>query len=156
MNCSSCKVSRALYNADANKTRYIVSLNNYSVTVVSSATSQMWRYGATPLHVWPTAKFCFAVWQLVSVLSIHPYILAIFVENFYCSLLYYQLLESSELHSSDRIRRQGKKDQRPSSNSGPTLYRGVPAMRAIDPSRDPLSPITLKYQSRVCRYPAAA
>ena len=27
------------------------------------------------------------------------------------------LLESSELHSSDRIGRQGKKDQRPSSNS---------------------------------------
>ena len=49
------------------------------------------------------------------------------------------LLESSELHSSDRIGRQGKKDQRPSSNSGPTLYRGVSATRAIDPSRDPLS-----------------
>ena len=32
---------------------------------------------------------------------------------------------SSELHSTDRIGRQGKKDQRPSSNSGPTLYRGV-------------------------------
>ena len=30
-----------------------------------------------------------------------------------------------ELHSSDKIGRQGKKDQRPSSNSGPTLYRGV-------------------------------
>ena len=37
------------------------------------------------------------------------------------------IIVSSELHSSDRIGRQGKKDQRPSSNSGPTLYRGVSA-----------------------------
>ena len=48
---------------------------------------------------------------------------------------------SSELHSSDR---QEKKDQRPSSNSGPMLYRRVSAMRAIDPSRDPPSPIALR------------
>ena len=39
---------------------------------------------------------------------------------------------SCELHSSDRIGWQGKKDQRPSSNSGPTLYRRVSATRAID------------------------
>ena len=43
-------------------TRYIVSLNDYSVTVLPSATSQMWGYGATPLHVWSTAKFCFDHW----------------------------------------------------------------------------------------------
>ena len=34
---------------------------------------------------------------------------------------------SSELHSSDRIGQQGKKDQRPSSDSGPMLYRRVSA-----------------------------
>ena len=38
---------------------------------------------------------------------------------------------SSELHSPDRIGQQGKKDQRPSSNSGPTLYRRVSATRAM-------------------------
>ena len=48
---------------------------------------------------------------------------------------------SSELHSSDRIGRQGKKDQQPSLNSGPTLYRRVSVTRAIDSSRDPPSPI---------------
>ena len=42
-------------------TRYIVSLNDHSVTVLPSATSQMWGYGATPLHVWPMATFGFAV-----------------------------------------------------------------------------------------------
>ena len=57
---------------------------------------------------------------------------------------------SRELHSSDRIGQQGKKDQRPSSNSGPTLYRRVWA------SRDPSSPIALKYRSWVCRHAAAA
>ena len=67
-----------------------------------------------------------------------------------------QVVVSSELHSSDRIGRQGKKDQRPSLNSGPTLYHGVSATRAVNPSEDPSSPIALKYQSRVCRYPAAA
>ena len=36
-----------------------------------------------------------------------------------------------------------EKEQRPSSNSGPMLYRRVSAMRATDPSRDPLSPIIL-------------
>ena len=46
---------------------------------------------------------------------------------------------SRELHSSDKIGRQGKKDQRPSSNSGPTLYRGVSATRAIDLRDCPLS-----------------
>ena len=59
------------------------------------------------------------------------------------------LLESSEHHSSDRIERQGKKDQRPSLSSGPTLYRGVSATRAIDPSRDPPSSIALKYRSNL-------
>ena len=47
---------------------------------------------------------------------------------------------STEVHSSDRIGRQGKKGRRPSSNSGPTLYRGVLATRTIDPGRDPSSP----------------
>ena len=50
----------------------------------------------------------------------------------------------SELHSSDRIGQQGEKDQRLSSNSGPTLYRGVSVTRAIDPSQDPPSLIALK------------
>ena len=63
---------------------------------------------------------------------------------------------SSELHSSDRIGQQGEKDQRPSSNSGPTLYRGVSATWALDPSWDPPSPIALKCRSRVCRHPVAA
>ena len=58
---------------------------------------------------------------------------------------------SSELHSSDRIGRQGKKGQRPSSNSKPTLYRGVSATRAINLSRDPPSPIALKYRFFPCR-----
>ena len=60
--------------------------------------------------------------------------------------MYMKFVVNSELHSSDRIRQQGKKDQQPSSNSGPTLYCGVSAMRAIDPSRDPSSPIALKYR----------
>ena len=30
----------------------------------------------------------------------------------------------------------GGKDQRPSSNSGPTLYRGISATRATDPGQD--------------------
>ena len=53
---------------------------------------------------------------------------------------------SRELHSSDRIGRQGKNNQRLSSNSGPTLCRGASATRAIDPSQDPSSPIALKYR----------
>ena len=57
----------------------------------------------------------------------------------------YNYVVSSELLSSGRIGQKGKKDQRPSSNLGLTLYRGVSATRAIDPSRDPPSPITLKY-----------
>ena len=61
------------------------------------------------------------------------------------------LLESSELHSSDRIGQQGKKDQWPSWNSGPTLYCGVSATRAIDPIWDPLSPIALKYRQHASR-----
>ena len=48
---------------------------------------------------------------------------------------------SSELHSSDRIRWQGKKDQWLSLNLGPTLYHGVSATRAIDPSRS--HPVTV-------------
>ena len=47
---------------------------------------------------------------------------------------------SSELHSSDRIGQQGKKDQQLSLKSGPTLYRRVPATRAINPSREILRP----------------
>ena len=39
----------------------------------------------------------------------------------------YIFIERTELHSSDRIGRQGKKDQQPSSNLGPALYRGVSA-----------------------------
>ena len=70
--------------------------------------------------------------------------------------IYSTIVVSRELHSSDRIGRQGKMDQRPSLNSGPTLYRGVSAMRAIDPSRDPSSPTALMFRSRVCRHPAAA
>ena len=48
----------------------------------------------------------------------------------------------------------GKKDQRPRSNSGPTLYRGVSDTRATETGRDPLSPIAPMYRSQVCRYPA--
>ena len=42
----------------------------------------VWGYGAIPLHVWPTAKYCFVAWQLVSVLfrpSLHL--------NHFCILL---------------------------------------------------------------------
>ena len=42
-----------------------------------------------------------------------------------------------------RTEQQGKKDQQPSSNSGPVLYRKVSATRATNPSRDPPSPIAL-------------
>ena len=59
-----------------------------------------------------------------------------------------------ELHSSEGKRRQGKKDQRPRSNSGPTLYRGVSATRATETGRDPSSPIALMYRSQVRRYTA--
>ena len=56
---------------------------------------------------------------------------------------------SSELHTSARIYRTTgeKKDQWPSSNSGPTFYLGVSATRAINHSQDPPSPIALKYRS---------
>ena len=57
-------------------------------------------------------------------------------------------------HSSEGKRRQGKKDQRPRSNSGPTLYRGVSATQATETGRDPSSPIAPMYRSQVCRYPA--
>ena len=62
----------------------------------------------------------------------------------YTAAMCVYIVVSRELHSSDRIGRQGKKDQRPSSNLGPMLYCGVSATRNIDP-RDPLSPIALKY-----------
>ena len=42
----------------------------------------------------------------------------------------------------------GEKDQQPRSNSGPTLYLGVSAMRVTETSRDPLSPIALMYRSQ--------
>ena len=50
-------------------------------------------------------------------------------------------------HSSEGKRRQGKKDQRPHSNSVPTLYRWVSAKRVMESGRVPLFPITLMYQS---------
>ena len=67
----------------------------------------------------------------------------------------YIAVVSRELHSSNRIRRQGKKDQQPSSNSGPTLYRGVSAMQAIDPSRDPSfqSPLSTGMMAREAETP---
>ena len=40
-----------------------------------------------------------------------------------------------EKSTAQRIGRQGKKDQRPSSNSGPTLYRGVSATSSRSQSR---------------------
>ena len=46
-------------------------------------------------------------------------------------------------HSSEGKRRQGKQDQRLNSNSGPTLYHGVSATRAMETSRDPSSPSLL-------------
>ena len=59
-----------------------------------------------------------------------------------------------ELTAQKGKRRQGKKDQRPHLNAGPTLYRGVSATRATETGQDPSSPIALMYQSQVCRYPA--
>ena len=44
-----------------------------------------------------------------------------------------------ELHSSDKIGRQGKNYQQTSSKSGPTLHHGDSAARVIDPGRDPSS-----------------
>ena len=59
-----------------------------------------------------------------------------------------------ELTAQKGKRRQEKTDQRPRSNSGPTLYREVSATRATETGRDPSSSIALMYQSQVCRYPA--
>ena len=54
-----------------------------------------------------------------------------------------------------RKRRQGKKDQRPRSNSGPTLYRGVSATRATETGRDPPSPIPLALECFAKSFTAA-
>ena len=59
-----------------------------------------------------------------------------------------QVLQSIRTPQLQRKRRQGKKDQRPRSNSGPTLYRGVSATRATETGRDPPSPIALMYRSQ--------
>ena len=48
-----------------------------------------------------------------------------------------------------RGRRQERKDQRPSPNPGPTLFRGASATRAIGPSRKSFFPHRLMYRSLV-------
>ena len=47
-------------------------------------------------------------------------------------------------------------DQRPSSNLGPMLHCRVSATQATSPSRDPLSPIALKYQTWVTDHDTAS
>ena len=70
-----------------------------------------------------------------------------------CRRGFVNLVIYMELHSSEG-KGDGKKDQRLHLNSGPTLYRGVSAMRATKTGQDPSSPITLMYRLQVCRYPA--
>ena len=80
--------------------------------------------------------------NICSMISASSVLLLIVVTGF--SLL---TVVSSEHHSSDRIGDRGKRtSDRTRTQDLRTLYCEVLATRAIDPSRDPSSPIALKYQ----------